>query len=73
MKDDSLHRVMGFLEGRQWQEREESKAKAYAEKLDRIGFLVYISVCVLYIIGVVATATGEFCDSNNLDFWRDDD
>lgn len=71
MEDHSLQRLVGFLEARQQKDHKEHKTKAFAEKLNRVSLVVYLSLCVIYVCSIIAIIQQEFCSENNLNFWND--
>lgn len=66
-----MKRMAEILEAKQQKKLEDYKSKAFAEKLDRIGFVIYITLGVIYVCCMVAIAKQDFCSENNLDFWTD--
>lgn len=71
MEEHSLQKMVDFLEAKQEEDLKEHKTKAFAEKLDRVFFVAYLSLCVIYVFALVAIIQQEFCSENNLDFWKD--
>ncbi|KAG5279790.1 hypothetical protein AALO_G00081620 [Alosa alosa] len=71
MEDTFHQRVLGFIETKQQKEHQENKRMAFAEKCDRIYLVLYVCLCLIYMIGIVVTVQQNICDENNFGFWND--
>lgn len=68
-KDDSIQKIVTFVENIEKTNKETKKKHEHANQIDRAFFWGYLCLDIIYVICVTGVTGTDFCKINNLDFW----
>ncbi|XP_053708236.1 5-hydroxytryptamine receptor 3A-like isoform X1 [Synchiropus splendidus] len=69
--EESLKKVLKFLEASEAQDADTAKKEAFANKLDKIFFWFYFIATSCYFCGMITVMVHYDCDVNHFDFLKD--
>ncbi|XP_076853421.1 uncharacterized protein LOC143508642 [Brachyhypopomus gauderio] len=70
VEDSSMRAVVAFLNNMEMEHKETKWRLNFANRFDKICFMVYLCIDIIYVIAVIAISRTDFCKVNNLDFWK---